>query len=145
MLGMQTEYDLDTLGGRVGYALEKSGHTPSSAAAKINCKPQAIYQWIHGPTKNIKNDLIFKLADITGFEARWITIGKGDSNITKVREPTVSYDVPITPEEQAMLDTYRRLTKDQRNELLRRAEETKQKNARILDELSGNNTNGTLG
>lgn len=142
MLNMQTEYDLDSLGGRVGYALEKSGHTPSSAAVKINCKPQAIYQWIHGPTKNIKNDLIFKLSDITGFEARWITTGKGDPSITNVREPDATYEVPITPEEQAMLDTYRRLTKDQRNELLRGAEETKQRNIRILNELAGREING---
>lgn len=51
MLNMQTEYDLDSLGGRVGYALEKSGHSPSSAAVKINANRR---RFINGYTAQRK-------------------------------------------------------------------------------------------
>ena len=62
---------------RVRYAIEQSGHTPSSVARVIGCTPAAVLQWISGDTKNIKNDLLFALADATKFEARWIGTGNG--------------------------------------------------------------------
>lgn len=68
---------LDSLGERVAYVLDQSGHSPSSAARIIGCERAAISQWIHGPTENIKNAFLFALADLTGFEARWIATGKG--------------------------------------------------------------------
>lgn len=77
------EPDLDTMGGRVKYALRESGHTPSSAAFVLECSRPAIDQWILGSTKNIKNDLLFKFADLTGFEARWIATGEGPVSYDK--------------------------------------------------------------
>jgi hypothetical protein len=32
-------------------------------ARQIGCSSAAIYQWIKGDTKNIKNELLFALAD----------------------------------------------------------------------------------
>ena len=65
------------LADRVKYAIHESEQTPSSVARKIGCTPAAVLQWISGDTKNIKNDLLFALADATGFEARWIGTGEG--------------------------------------------------------------------
>lgn len=65
------------LSDRVRHAVESSGHTPSSVARAIGCTPAAVLQWISGDTKNIENDLLFALADATGFEARWIGTGEG--------------------------------------------------------------------
>jgi transcriptional regulator with XRE-family HTH domain len=62
---------------RVRHAIEQSGHTPSSVARAIGCTPAAVLQWVSGDTKNIKNDLLFALADATKFEARWIGTGDG--------------------------------------------------------------------
>jgi transcriptional regulator with XRE-family HTH domain len=62
---------------RVRHAIEQSGHTPSSVSRVIGCTPAAVLQWISGDTKNIKNDLLFALADATKFEARWIGTGNG--------------------------------------------------------------------
>lgn len=49
----------------------------------------------------------------------------------------------IPPDEQLLLENYRRLTKDQRHELLRRAEAVKQANDVIIAELAGKEKNGT--
>ena len=66
-----------TRGERIAYAIEQSGQTPAGVARIIGCSSAAIYQWINGITKDVKNDLLFALADATGFEARWIGTGKG--------------------------------------------------------------------
>lgn len=105
MLEMDTEYDLNTMGGRVGYAIKKSGHTPSSVALEIDCEPQAISQWIHGPTKNIKNSLLFKLADLTGFEARWITLGHGPQKTQNIAGILKNQAIAHTVEVMKVMDT----------------------------------------
>lgn len=74
---MPKKYDLETLGGRVELALDESGLNPNQAAQKMRCKPQAIYMWISGASKTISSELAFALADLTGFEARWIVKGEG--------------------------------------------------------------------
>ena len=67
---------MDT-GQRIAWAIKESGHTPASMARVIGCSAAAIYQWIKGDTKNVKNELLFALADATRFEARWIATGEG--------------------------------------------------------------------
>ena len=62
---------------RIAHAIEQSGHTPASMARAIGCSAAAIYQWIKGDTKDIKNELLFALADASRFEARWIATGEG--------------------------------------------------------------------
>lgn len=74
---MSIQYDFKKKGDRIQFALDQSQHTPSSVAYKIGCKPQAIYQWINGTTKNIKNELLFKFSDLTGLSPRWIATGEG--------------------------------------------------------------------
>jgi len=57
-------------------------------------------------------------------------------------ETKPSYPI-ITLDEQSLLDTYRRLTKDQRGELLQRAKAVKQANDVIIAELAGKENNET--
>jgi len=77
MLSMAKEHDLETKGGRIEYIIDASGHNPASMAKLLGCAPAAIYQWIDGSTKNLKEHLLWKLSDVTGFEARWISQGEG--------------------------------------------------------------------
>lgn len=66
---------------RIREAINGSGNTPSSIADRLGCTPQAVNQWMSGDTKNIKNDLLFGLEDITGYSARWITTGEGRKKV----------------------------------------------------------------
>lgn len=77
IIGMASEHDLSTKSGRIAYIVEASGHNPAALAKQLGCAPAAVYQWIDGSTKNLKEHLLWKLADITGFEARWISLGEG--------------------------------------------------------------------
>lgn len=65
---------------RIREAINGSGNTPSSIADKLGCTPQAVSQWMSGETKNIKNDLLFGLEDITGYSARWIATTATDQS-----------------------------------------------------------------
>lgn len=67
---------MSTLSERVTKALKESGNTATSAARHIGCTPEAVIQWMNGPTKNLKGEFLFALADLTGFEARWIATGE---------------------------------------------------------------------
>lgn len=67
---------MSTLSERVTKAINESGYNASSAARAIGCSPEAVLQWMNGPTKNLKGEFLFALADLTGFEARWIATGE---------------------------------------------------------------------
>ena len=69
--------NMNTLADRVIKAIEASGHNASSIARQIGCSPEAVLQWMSGSTKNIKNEFLFALADITKFNARWLATGDG--------------------------------------------------------------------
>lgn len=66
-----------TLAERVQFVLDQSAMTPAFVASKIGCSREAIQQWLSGSTSNIKNELLFAFADLTGYEARWIATGQG--------------------------------------------------------------------
>lgn len=80
---MIEDHDLSTKSGRIAYVIEVSGHKPGSIAKLLKCAPAAVYQWINGSTKNLKEDLLWALADITGYEARWISTGQEPMKIEK--------------------------------------------------------------
>lgn len=71
------KHDLKTKTGRLAHVIETSGQTPASMARLLGCEPAAVYQWLNGSTKNLKEEYLWKLADISGFEARWISLGEG--------------------------------------------------------------------
>ena len=58
-------------------ALNAVGLDAKKAAVQLGYEREAVVQWINNSTKNIKNRYLWKLEDITGYNARWITIGEG--------------------------------------------------------------------
>jgi len=63
---------METLGSRIKRALEASETTVADAAAACGTSAQAVYAWMRDEVKDLRNDNLFALADLTGFEARWI-------------------------------------------------------------------------
>lgn len=68
---------IQTLAERVAKAINASGKTPAGIAREIGVSPAAVYQWVQGGIKDLRNDNLFALADATGFSARWLGTGEG--------------------------------------------------------------------
>ena len=82
MLSMnKTKYDLNDVGGRIGYAIKASGKSVVAVAKELGITRPAVDQWIKGPTQNLKMENLFGLEDATGFAARWIALGDGPERI----------------------------------------------------------------
>lgn len=117
---MIPDYDLTTKSGRIAYVIEASGHVPGSIAKPLGCAPAAVYQWIAGSTKNLKEHLLWKLADITGFEARWISTGEGAQRIEKSIKHATEVLTAMEPEARytavRLIDTLAEPTKHQNNQ-----------------------------
>lgn len=86
-----TDLDLSTLGGRVGFAVRSSSMPVEAIADRMGITKQAIYQWIDGRTKNIKNEYLFAFADITDFNARWIATGSGPDRPPRYEDRRVQH------------------------------------------------------
>lgn len=74
---------MNSQGERVAEALNDylqnvPGADVKKVAEACNTSPQAVYTWAKGELKNLKSENLFPLADITGYNARWIASGKGD-------------------------------------------------------------------
>lgn len=91
---------------RVKFAIEKSGHTPTSAARELGCSPEAVLQWISGATKNLRPSNLFALADLTGYSARWLGTGDGPQ-VDSYQNATIQHVVKVMenlpPDEQYKL------------------------------------------
>lgn len=81
---------------RITRAIKESGRDVRDIAKACNTSSQAIYVWMRGGVKDLRNANLFTLSDITGFEARWIATGEGPERRTDVN-----------PRESALLDAYR--------------------------------------
>ena len=68
---------MSTIDERVAKAINDSGVSVRAIADAVGVSVQAIYAWRSGKVKDLRNDNLFALADITGFEARWIGTGEG--------------------------------------------------------------------
>ena len=79
---------------RVSHAITKSGHYASSVARELRITPEAVLMWMDGTTKTIKAENIFKLADLTGFSARWLATGDGPQ-IDSYRNTTIQHVVHV--------------------------------------------------
>lgn len=95
---MEDKFDLDTKEGRIGFVIEESGHNPASIAKLLGCKPSAVYQWLDGRTKNLKEHLLWRLADITGYEARWISQREGPAKLDKTMKHANSVLLAMQPD-----------------------------------------------
>lgn len=93
--GMDEEHDLTTKEGRIGFVIEKCGHNPASIAKLLGCKPAAVYQWLDGSTKNLKEHLLWKLADTTGYDARWISTGEGPQRQKKYMDTRFAHVLDV--------------------------------------------------
>ncbi len=88
-----------------------SGRMQKDIADYCGVSPGSVTQWKNGQTKNLKFDNLYRLADLTGFSARWLAIGEG---------PERSVELPgvqLTSHESALLSIYRDLTQEQQEML----------------------------
>jgi len=65
-------YIMATLAERVTEAIHASGVSVSHVAKVCAVTPQAVYAWMKGETLELMGDNVIELAELTGFEARWI-------------------------------------------------------------------------
>jgi len=96
---------------RIQRALMIWGGKQKDLAAECGVTPGAITQWKQGDVKNLKFENLYRMADMTGFSARWLAIGEG---------PERSADLPgvqLTSHESALLSIYRDLTQEQQEML----------------------------
>lgn len=70
------QYDLDSLHGRIAWALEQSGKGQTQVAEAIGCTHSAISQWKSGTTRKIDAQLLQAYADQVGVELRWLLTGE---------------------------------------------------------------------
>lgn len=62
---------------RIAKAIAASGKAPAAIAREIGVSPAAVYQWLQGGIKDLRNENLFALADATGYSARWLGTGEG--------------------------------------------------------------------
>lgn len=62
---------------RIKHAMQTAGITRAQVAAGCGVTVQAVYKWHADPSINLKSEHLFQLADMTGFNARWIATGRG--------------------------------------------------------------------
>lgn len=96
MLNMSnTHHDLETLSGRIAYAIEESGVSRQQIATACNISPQAVGLWINGPTKNLRNEHLFVLAEVTGYHAKWIATGKGQQKPSQHKNTRIAHVLKV--------------------------------------------------
>lgn len=66
-----------TLGQRISRAMTESGKSVEDVAKACDVSVQAVYTWMRDEIKDLRNKNLFPLADLTGFEARWLDTGEG--------------------------------------------------------------------
>lgn len=84
---------------RIARAIMVSGKKKGEVAAYCGVANSAVTQWINGDSKGLKPENLFALAELTGFRAEWLAVGKGperdiDSNVKPALQPTRSFDYP---------------------------------------------------
>lgn len=77
-------------GDRIAKAIKDSGVDVAAVATACNVSEQAVYSWMRGIVKNLRNDNLFALSDVTGFNARWIGTGQGPEIETYSRNPHIA-------------------------------------------------------
>lgn len=91
---------------------------------------QAVQLWTGGTIKNLKLENLFGLADLSGFNPRWIAIGEGakmgaggtaSEGSELQKDGKTMYVYYLDSEEQSLLNVYRVLFEDQKRELIKHA------------------------
>lgn len=93
---------------RIAEAIETSGVTQADVARALGISSSAVSQWM-SRVKFLRPHNLVALADLTGFNIRWIATGKGPKRPPK----------PLSPEEEQLVDTYRGLPSPELREQLK--------------------------
>ncbi|OLF82684.1 hypothetical protein AWH63_06680 [Marinobacter sp. C18] len=96
---------------RIHRAITASRLPQKEIASYCGVSPGAVSQWKKGDVKNLKFENLYRLADITGFSARWLAIGEGPERSAELP------GVQLTSHEAALLSIYRDLSQDQQEML----------------------------
>lgn len=87
---------MDSLAERIRHVLTETGKNQKELAKLVGVKPQAVGQWLHGQTDNIRMATLFDLEDKTGFAARWIATGQGpEKAIPATLAPLSSAEIAV--------------------------------------------------
>lgn len=79
---------------------------------------------------------IIELADVLNISESWLSTGEGEMTADGSSPSPTQSVKNLSPKERALLGLFSGMTQDQQDELLRRAEDTKLANERILKELN---------
>jgi len=113
-----------TLAERVTEAIETSDVSVAAIATACDIAPQSIYQWMNGETKEVMGDHLVELAELTGFEARWIAKEVGPKRRiyakTAQQVHVLNAMQTMTPYQEGMVakitDTFSKSPDDERND-----------------------------
>lgn len=70
-----------TLAERISEALKISGVSALQVAEKCGIKPQSVYQWMSGETKQISGENLVEVAELTGYAPRWLAKEAGPKRL----------------------------------------------------------------
>lgn len=101
---------------RINEAIDASKKSVAEVARACGISVQAVYKWRKGGNDVIEAAHVFAVADLTGFSARWLTLGEGPQR-TPPQAPT------MTDEEKRLVEHYR-AGDDQAKRMLYRAAES---------------------
>lgn len=88
------QVDLTERCSRIAYAISAAGLDQAAVARLIGVKKSAVNQWVSGKTKDLKNDYLFALEDVTGFSARWIATGEGPQRTARSQVARLLEEAP---------------------------------------------------
>jgi len=66
-----------TVEGRLRQAMQLGDATAADLAASCGISRTAVGKWLKGQVENLKNEHLFKVADLCGVSARWLGTGEG--------------------------------------------------------------------
>lgn len=104
---------MKSVGDRIRFARKAADMTQEQLAKKTGVTKGAVSQWEQGGIKSLNSVVLFALADALEVNARWIALGD--------RPPT--RPLHVSPEESALVETFRSLPEAARDELLAKANE----------------------
>lgn len=76
-----------TLAERIEEAISESGVTVAQVAEACGISPQAVYGWMKGETRELMAENAVELAELTGYEAKWLVKEKGPKRRTYAKTP----------------------------------------------------------
>jgi transcriptional regulator with XRE-family HTH domain len=93
-----------TLADRVKEAAEAAkanGYSVKKIADECRISVQSVYQWLDGSTKSIDGGNLVELADLSGYNHRWIMKGVGPKSDSRPIQQAIKIMRQMTPARQA--------------------------------------------